>query len=283
MRASLCALAAVMMLVALSASPSAQRRGRNDNAAFGAPIATNTVLANPGAYFGKLVTISAAVEEILSKNTFVVDQQKAVSATAVKAVGKPILVIAPYMSGTLNQKNYFLMRGEIVKLDSLAVARMASEYQIDLAQEVSAKYQGQPVLLATSVLTSTYVDIAKKPIPAPTPADVSLTSAMKIISPAFNALRTAAQESKADVVTENAARLQTAFTETEAIWTSVSLAPAAKLALDARGQAASIAAAVAAGNWDGVKASAATLNQTCQSCHAAHRERQEDGTFRMKR
>jgi hypothetical protein len=228
------------------------------------------------------VTISAAVEEILSKTAFVVDQRKAVGTSAVKAAGKPILVIAPYMSGTLDQKNYFLMRGEIVKLDSLAVARVVSDYQIDLAPEVTAKYQGQPVLLATSVLTSTYVDIAKKPIPAPTPADVSLTSAMKIISPAFTALRTAAQESKAALVSENAARLQTAFTETESIWTGVRQSAAAKLALEARGQSEAIATAAAAGNWDGVKTSAAALNQTCQTCHAAHRERQEDGTFRMK-
>jgi len=50
---------------------------------------------------------------------------------------------------------------------------------------------------------------------------------------------------------------------------------------DARTQVASIETALAAGNWDAVKSSAAALNQTCQSCHAAHRERQDDGTFRI--
>ena len=40
--------------------------------------------------------------------------------------------------------------------------------------------------------------------------------------------------------------------------------------------------AAAAGKWDDAKASATSLNGLCGTCHAAHREREDDGTFRVK-
>jgi cytochrome c556 len=270
------------ILTVMLAAPSAQRRNRADNAALGAPVATNTILQYPEAYYGKPVTISAGVEQMLSKTTFLVDQRKAVGPNDVKSIGTPILVIAPYLTSHLEQKQYLLMRGQIVKLEAAALARVAADYTLDLAPEVSAKYQGQPVLLAASVINSRYAELAKKPIPPPSPADVSLTAAMKIISPSFAALRTAAQESKADAVAQNVATLTPAFTQTEAIWDGLGQGAASTLAREARGHIAAIESAAAAGNWDGVKASAGALNQLCQNCHATYRERLDDGTFRLK-
>jgi hypothetical protein len=273
---------AVAIAVAMVTAADAQRRGRNDNSAQGAPVATNTIVDAPERYYGKLVTVSAGVEEMLSKTTFLLDQRTAVGPTRVKAAGKPILVIAPYLTAPLDRANYLLVRGEVVKLDAAALTRLAPGYTLDLAPEVGAKYQAQPVLVANSVINSTFVELGRKPIPPPTAADVSLTSAMKAINPAFTTLRNAAQESRADLVAENAAKLRAAFTETESVWNGLHRDTAAKLAMEARGQAEAIGTAAAAGNWDGVTTAAAALNQTCQSCHAAHRERQEDGTFRMK-
>jgi hypothetical protein len=168
-----------------------------------------------------------------------------------------------------------------VKLEPSALAKLAPDYVLDLPEEVGAKYMGQPVLVASSVLNSTYVELAKKPIPPPTQADVALTAAMKIISPAFNALRTAAQESTADIVNTKLAEIGPAFAETELVLAGLRHAAVAT-ARDARTQVGSIETALAAGNWEAVKSSAAALNQTCQSCHAAYRERQDDGTFRLK-
>jgi hypothetical protein len=199
----------------------------------------------------------------------------------VKAVGKPILVIAPYLTSSLDQKKYFLVRGQVVKFEPSAVAKLAPGYVLDLPQDVGAKYMGQPVLVASSVLNSTYVELAKKPIPPPTQTDVALTAAMKTISPAFNALRTAAQDSKADIVKMNLAEIGPAFAQAESVLGSLRHAAVAH-ARDARTQVASIETALAAGNWDAVKSSAAALNQTCQSCHTAFRERQDDGTYRIK-
>jgi hypothetical protein len=209
------------------------------------------------------------------------DQQKVAGPKEVKAVGKPILVIAPYLTSSLDQKKYFLVRGQVVKFEPSAVAKLAPGYVLDLPQDVGAKFMGQPVLVASSVLNSTYVELAKKPIPPPTQTDVALTAAMKTISPAFNALRTAAQDSKADIVKTNLAEIGPAFAQAESVLRNLRHAAVAH-ARDARTQVASIETALAAGNWDAVKSSAAALNQTCQSCHTAFRERQDDGTYRIK-
>ena len=275
-----CIAAAALMFV-LTAGVDAQRRRGNDNSAFGAPVATNTIVDAPDQYFGKLVTITAGVERMVSKTTFLMDQQKVTGPTAVKAVGKPILVIAPYLTSSLDQKKYFLVRGQVVKLEPAALARVAPDYVLDLPDEVGATFMGQPVLVASSVLTSTYVELARKPIPPPTPADVALTSAMKTISPAFNALRTAAQESRADVVKTNLASLTPAFAQAEAILGDLRHTAGAQ-AREARTHVAAMETALASGNWGAVKSSADALNQTCQSCHTAYRERQDDGTFRLK-
>jgi hypothetical protein len=274
-------VAGAAFVFVLTAGVDAQRRRGNDNSAFGVPVATNTIVDAPDQYFGKIVTITAGVERMVSKTTFLMDQQKMAGPKDVKGVGKPILVIAPYLTSSLDQKKYFLVRGQVVKLEPSALAKLAPDYTLDLPQEVGAKYMGLPVLVASSVLNSTYGELAKKPIPPPTQADVALTAAMKTISPAFNALRAAAQESKADIVTTNLAEIGPAFAQAESVLGNLRHAAVTQVR-DARAQVASIETALAAGNWDAVKSSAAALNQTCQSCHAAHRERQDDGTFRMK-
>jgi hypothetical protein len=154
-----------MMLIVTAASAGAQRR-RPPRADAGVPIATNTILQNPDTYYGKMVTMSAGVEQILSNTAFVIDQRKALGEKEVSAIGRPILVIAPYLTGPLDQKQYLLMRGQIVKLDTEAIARLSADYNLDLAPEVGAKYEGQPVLVAMSVINSRYVELAGNP-PAP--------------------------------------------------------------------------------------------------------------------
>jgi len=276
---------AVLALIGVAAltieTPSAQRRRGGDTAAFGAPVATNTILASPDQYYGKLVTVSAGLEQVVSKTAFVVDQRQIVGGSEVKPAGMPILVIAPYLTGKLEPMNYLLVRGQLVRFDPETISRVAAGYTLDFTPDLAARYAGRPVLVATSVLDSTYTELARKPVPPPSSDDRTLTAAMKSIAPAFAALRTAAQESKADVVTENALRLKPAFTQTEVVWDALGQSPAAQLARDARGHAEAIERAAAAGNWDAVKASATALNQVCGSCHAAYRERQDDGTFRM--
>ncbi|HEY6506568.1 MAG TPA: hypothetical protein VIY56_01060 [Vicinamibacterales bacterium] len=147
----------------------AQRR-RADNGAQGAPVATNTIARNPEAYYGKLVTVSAGVEQVLSKTVFVVDQQKAAGTTQMKAVGSPVLVVAPYLAGQLAEHKYLLIRGQVVKFEPEALARAAADYTLDISSEALAAYQGLPVLVATSVVDSKYKELSLKPAPSPTEA-----------------------------------------------------------------------------------------------------------------
>ena len=164
MRRTSCAVAASVLFCAVTATPDAQQRRRgNDNASQGAPVATNTIRQNPDAYYGKPVTVTAAIEAVLSKTAFVLDQRRAVSATAVKAVGQPLLVIAPTLNALLDPKHYLMVRGQVVKFEPDAIARLVPEYTLDLPPEAGRKYLGQPVLLATAVIDSTYKDLAKKP------------------------------------------------------------------------------------------------------------------------
>jgi hypothetical protein len=97
MRHSLCAIAGDdRRHRAVLSNQRAAPRASNDNSSFGAPIATNTVVDNPDAFYGKLVTISAGVEQVISTTAFVVDQRKVVGPSKVQAIGKPILVVAPH-------------------------------------------------------------------------------------------------------------------------------------------------------------------------------------------
>jgi hypothetical protein len=285
-RGSICLIAAGTVLVLTMAVPRAQRQ-RTDNSAEGLPVATNVIRQNPDAYYGKLINVSAGVEERLSPTAFVVDQRKAVGLNQLQAIGKPILVIAPYLTGPLDEKGYLSVRGQLLKFDAEAVARVAPEYRFDFPAEIGARYHGQPVLVATSIVNATFNEIAKKALPPRNAQEVALSTAMKTIGPAFAALRTATGEAKAAsdsaaVVAQNAAKLQPAFVQTEKAWDDLGQGSAAEWARTARDHAASIERAAAAGDWDAVKVSSGALNTLCQNCHGSYRERQEDGTFRVK-
>src|SRR5438045_5809401 len=58
------------------------------------PVATNTVNANPDAYYGQGVTITAAVDQILSKSAFSVDQRR-VGAAPAPPRPTDVLVLVP--------------------------------------------------------------------------------------------------------------------------------------------------------------------------------------------
>jgi hypothetical protein len=275
--------ASAILIVVTSVAPAAQRGRRGGaNANNGVPLATNTILKNPAAYYGKQITISAGVDRMLTKTAFLVDQWKMTGPKDVQPIGQPVLVVAPYLTNTLDQRNYLLVRGELVKLDTAALARVAAEYKLDLGPDLWAQYQGQPMLLASSVINSTYTELAKKPILPPTANELAMSEVMKTISPAFTALRAAADEAKADAVLQNVAKLRPAFAQTETIWDNLGQSSAGQWARDAQEYAAAIDYDAAAGNWEKVKFTAGRLNQVCANCHGTFRDRADDGSFRFK-
>jgi cytochrome c556 len=240
------------------------------------PVAASTVAANPDPYYGEYVTMTASVDQILSRTAFVVDQD------ATKSTGKDVLVVVPTMNGKVDQNAYVTVIGEVVKYDPAEIEKKARNYKSDLAPDVQAKWTGKPAVIATSVINSGFIDVAKRLPPPMTAEEETLQKTMKKIQPAFGALRTAVDGSDAEKTAAQTAILKQAFTDTEAFWKSRNKPDAVKWAQDARAQVETVERSAATEKWDVAKTSAGAIGQACQTCHAQYRERFDDGSFRIK-
>lgn len=236
------------------------------------PVAASTLAAHPDPYYGERVTLTAAVEKVLSNTAFSVDQDKTTST------GQEVLILTPPLHGTVEPNTYVTVIGQVVKLDEEKLKAM----KVDAPPEVIAKYTGKPAVIATGVINSAFIDLTKRMPPPMTPDDETLSKIMKKVGPAFAAVRANAENPKAEVVAQNAATLKQAFVETESFWKGHGRSDAEKWAQGARKTAETIEKAAAAGKWDEVKSSTAALGQACQSCHTTYRDRYDDGSFRIK-
>jgi len=239
------------------------------------PLAASTLADRPDPYYGENVTVTGAVEKTLAQLTFSVDQDKT------KSTGKEVLVIAPRLSGAVDPNTYVTVIGEVIRFDPDEVAKK-KDYKLDLSPEITAKYRGRPVILATAVINTAGVDLAKKPLPPVTADDELLTKIMKQVGPANTALRTDIEKVDVKLTKEHAAVLKQAFTQIEAFWKAKGKTDGTQWAADARKHAEAIDLAATGGNWEGVKTSAATLGQQCAACHGVYREGLEDGSYRLK-
>src|SRR5207244_4741571 len=86
------------------------------------------------------------------------------------------------------------------------------------ALPILTKYTGRPAMIATSVITEKFVDLAKRLPPPMTADEEALSRIMKQFPPALAALRTAVDGSKLEDATKNAAVLKQGFTDTESFW-----------------------------------------------------------------
>ena len=237
------------------------------------PVAASSVAANPDQYVGEYVTMTGAVEALLTKTSFSVDQDKT------KSTGKDVLVLAPTLQKQADANGYVTIIGQMIKFDAADVATKLKGYTIDLSAEDQAKFKGKPVILATAVINTAGVDIAKKPIPAMSADELALQKIMTKLPPA---LRKALDGSSADLTKEQATILKTAFTEIETFFKAKANEEATKWAADGKRHADSVLMNVANANFDAAKTSVTPLGATCASCHGKYRERMEDGTFRIK-
>jgi cytochrome c556 len=241
------------------------------------PAAVTTLLARPEVFIGEQVTLTAAVERVLSPTAFLIDQDKAASS------GKDLLVVTPNLYGAVDINTYVTVIGEVVRWDPEAVAAKLKEKKIAaMVPELAAKYRGQPVVLATSVISPAFVDLTKRLPPPMTAEEEPFSRIMRRIGPAFAALRKAIEASNNELAAKNTSALKQAFVEVEEFWKKKATADATMWAQEARLHVESIERAAAMANWGTVKASATALNDTCQACHNAYRERFDDDSYRFK-
>jgi hypothetical protein len=269
--------AASLALIA-SVSLRAQRGGGGGAAAKPlVPLAASSLVQHPELYMGQTVSVTGVAEKAVTPTTFIFDQGKSQPAG-----GADILVIAPTLTGTLPLQSYITVIGDAVKFDPADVARRLKNYTLDLPADVVAKYLGKPVILATGIIDPKMVDIAKPVVAPPTPEENAFDGVMKQVGPGFTALQQAITASSGDQVRAKVVELHKLFGDTQTFFTNRKTTDAIGWAGDAAKLTQDIDQAATAGKWDDAKAAATKLNGICGQCHAAHRERQDDGSYRVK-
>ena len=261
--ALLCVAAAITLRAQQPAPPAAKPL---------VPVAASTLADSPADYYGQYVSVVGTVEQKLTTLAFTIDQDKT------KSTGKEVLILTATLNAPVDPDTYVTVLGEFVQFSD----EIAGRATVDLPPDLVAKYRGRPAVLATSVLNTAMVDLAR-PLPPPlTPQEEAFDKVMKRVGPAFTALRQAVSASEADTVKQHAAALKASFGETTAFWKARAKADAVKWVDEARTHADALERATARGDWDAVKSAQTALSQTCQNCHGAYRERLEDGTYRLK-
>jgi cytochrome c556 len=240
------------------------------------PVAASSVAANPDPYIGEYVTMTGAVEALLTKTSFSVDQDKT------KSTGKEVLVLAPTLQKQADQNGYVTVIGQLIKFDEKEVAAKLKDYQIDLSPADIEKFKGKPVVLATAVINTAGIDIAKKPIPPMSADDLALQKIMTKLPTAQAAVRKSLDSKDAAGAKEQATLLKDSFTQIEAFFKTKNNQEAMKWAGEGKGHAESILVNLGMSNIEAAKTSITPLGGTCGSCHGKYRERMEDGTFRIK-
>jgi hypothetical protein len=239
------------------------------------PMTASTLLRDPQAHIGANVSVMATVDAILTTTAFTVDQDRT-------KTGPALLVLAPTLTAAPGVNDYVTVVGDVVTFDPAEIAKRAKAYTIDLPPDLIAKYEGQPVVLATAVIDPKLTDLARRPPRPMTPAELAFQKAMRTINPTFTALRGGLASPDAAQIQEQAGVVKTAFAEIETYFKSRNIADATGWAADAIKYSTAIEQGAAAGKWDEVKSAAGSLQQLCTTCHNAHRERQDDGSFRIR-
>jgi hypothetical protein len=242
------------------------------------PVTAASLMQHPEQYLNQSVSMYATVEQLLSGTAFSVDQD------AKKASLTDLLIVAPTLTAQPKPGAYVTVVGVVIKFDPAEIQKRSKGYAMDLAPNLLERYKDKVMVLASAVVDPGMVDLAKVLPKPPTPEEVALSNVMKQVQPASGELRKGAEASDKTIVTSQAQTLAKLFNETRKIFeTQKDMADAVGWSTEATTLMASAEKAAAAGQWADVTASATKLTGLCQQCHAARRERLEDGTYRIKR
>ncbi len=262
---------------ATNSGQAAAGRGAQQQAVL--PVAAGTVAAHPDRFDGKTVSMTATVAQRYGATAFSV-KQAAPPGVSKSAPAQEILVVAPVLTGPLQPGAYVTVIGEVVKYDAAAVAARMKDAAPP--SDVAARYAGRPAVLATSVISTSMVDLARKLPPPMSPGEMDLNKAMKQVGPAFNLLRQAVTASNTSDAKAQADALSAGFAEAAAFWKTQPHPEAVQWTDDARTLADELAMFAAKPDLDGLKADVPKLQQVCSNCHNQFRARLDDGSYRYK-
>jgi hypothetical protein len=240
------------------------------------PLAASSLAVNPDPYYGETVSITAAVEEQLSPLAFLLDQDRT------KRASHTVLVVARRLNQPVQVNTYVTVVGQLVRFDPDAIRQQHPDFVLDLPPARVDEFRGRPVVLATSVVDRSGVDLARRLPPPMTPAEEAYSRTMKGVGEAQAALRKALEANDPRLLLEQAAALRQAFGQVERFWRGRRRVDAADWARQAAALADTIARSSAAARWDEVKSAATSLGGLCQQCHETYRERFDDGSFRIR-
>ena len=239
------------------------------------PIAASTLAANPDAYVGRIVTLTAPVDQRFGSTAFSVDQDA-------KSSGPDVLVLAPLLNAPVDPNSYVTVIGEVVKFDPADAAARMKEAMPVLPADVAAKYRGRAAIIATSVINGAMTDLAKRLPPPMSPEELAYSKVMKQVGPGFTSLRQLVTAGKGPEAADQAGALAKLFVEAAPFWKAQARPDAIQWVEDARVASVAVGAAATKGDWDAAKAAVPKLQAACSSCHGLYRERLDDGTYRYK-
>jgi hypothetical protein len=124
---------------------------------------------------------------------------------------------------------------------------------------------------------------AGKVAPAMTDDDRALQPHMKKLVAAYVAMRRDIEKTDKGSLTAHVTIVKGALKDVETFFAERERPGAAKLAVVAASSAQALAAAADYGDWKAVANARLALNQSCEACHTANRDRFDDGAFRIKR
>lgn len=241
------------------------------------PVAASSLILHPERYLGQTVAIFGTVEQVLSASTFSMDQD------AKKASLKDLFVVAPTLQAPPRAGDYITVVGTVLRFDPAELQQRAKAYTLDVPATVTERYRGAVMVLATSVVDPGMTDLAKAPPVPLTPEEVAFDRIMKQVNPTNAELRKGVDAADIAIVRTQAPLLGKLFTDTKKFFEARGASDAVTWATEGVAIAAAVETAAAANQWSDARTSAAKLGQLCQSCHAAHRVRAEDGTYRVKK
>lgn len=240
------------------------------------PVTAASLATQTDRYIGQVVAVYGTVDATLTATTFSMDQDPK------RTVMNDVLVIAPNLNAHAKPGEYVTVVGEVMRFDPAVIATKAPRYKLDLAADADTRYRGKVMVLATSVVDGSMTELAKFVPPPMTPEETAFDAVMKQVNPTLGEMRKGVEASDAAIVKIQGTKLRDLFAETRAFFAKRSVADAQGWAGDAVGLVEAVTKGAASNDWDAAKEAASKIQPLCAQCHNAHRERLEDGTYRVK-